>query len=147
MGSFEKFELDTFGMSDEDILCDAIENKRYAKAYSMLRKRKEPLEERHAANCLSAALDCTPKLFQEVLEHCAPGEYSGSVTISAFRTGYCYHVSGTLLVLAAAMDRIEHMRLLLEYGYDVNAASLASAQADLHNHTFFHRSGGVAGNR
>jgi len=147
MSVFERFDFENFGMSEEDLLYRAIEERKYAKAYSMLRKRKEPLDGEDAARCLTAALSCTPKLFGEVLNNCEPGEYNGSIEIKFSETGYRCDITGTILMLAAAMDQTEHIQMLLERGYDVNAASLDSAQAEIRNRTFFRRSGGVQNNR
>ena len=110
-------------------LLAALEDKNYPAAYSALRRLNEPLSGRMAGDCLCAALDCTLKLFYALLDHCAPGEYA-SETSWKLPTGEGFvKVKGSILTLAAAMDKTAHMNVLLERGWDVNASSPASVQA------------------
>ena len=110
-------------------LLAALEDKNYPAAYSALRRLNEPLSGRMAGDCLCAALECTLKLFCALLDHCAPGEYA-SITSWKLPTGEGFvEVKGSILTLAAAMDKTAHMNVLLERGWDVNASSLASVQA------------------
>ena len=93
------------------------------------------LEEEDAAELLLSALSRSADLFQKLLGHCPKGEYAGSAVLECWRKSwgkkarYEIQVEGTLLTLAAAMDLPEHIRLLLEAGYDPNSASLSSAAA------------------
>lgn len=109
-------------------LQEAIAERRYAAAYALLRRRTELLSGEEARECLNGALLCTPALFRRVLEQCAPGEYSGHAIVKQSKNRYAA-VRGTMLVLAAALDRPEHVRLLLEAGYDCNSAGASSAKA------------------
>ena len=63
-----------------------------------------------------------------MLEQCAPGEYCGDTIVELNKEKHAA-VHGTMLVLAAALDRPEHVRLLLEAGYDFNGAGASSAKA------------------
>ena len=113
---------------ETNALQEAIEQRRYATAYALLRRRTEPLSGAEAKACLNAALLCTPGLFRRVLEQCAPGEYCGDTIVELNKEKHAA-VHGTMLVLAAALDRPEHVRLLLEAGYDCNGAGASSAKA------------------
>ena len=113
---------------ETNALQEAIEQRRYATAYALLRRRTEPLSGAEAKACLNAALLCTPGLFRRVLEQCAPGEYCGDTVVELNKDRHAA-VYGTMLVLAAALDRPEHVRLLLEAGYDCNSAGASSAKA------------------
>ena len=94
-------------------LQEAIAERRYAAAYALLRRRTEPLSGAEARACLNAALLRTPGLFRRVLEQCAPGEYCGDTIVELNKEKHAA-VHGTMLVLAAALDRPEHVRPLLE---------------------------------
>lgn len=116
--------------SPAEKLCEAIKDKNYPAAYSALRRLEEPLSDRQAAECLFFALSCTPRLFGEVLEHCEPGEYVWTDKLPyPGQESLCINASGTILMLAAAMDRPRHMERLLERGWDVNSGAPASEQA------------------
>ncbi len=121
------------GFAEE--LNDAVENKKYPAAYAALRKLREPLSGRQAEACLTNALSCTPKLFREILEHCEPGEYANSMKLTrrSEREEQFFRVHGTILTLAAALDKPEHAAILLEKGWDANARAPASIQALLHD--------------
>lgn len=129
MYGFGDFEIPTIPDPTWELL-EAIREKNYPKAYTRLKKLKEPLQDQRAGECLSAALQCSPELFRAVLEHCAPGEYAAT---EQWKLNWIFdryvHVEGTILTLAAAMNKVKHMRILLDHGWDVNSASPASAQA------------------
>lgn len=112
-------------------LRDAVVMKNYSKAYAALRKLREPLSGKLAESCLTDALSCTPRLFREILEHCEPGEYANSMELTrrSERGEQFLRVYGTILTLAAALDKPEHAAILLEKGWDVNARAPASIQA------------------
>ena len=114
-------------------LLEAIREKSYQRAYALLKKLDEPLRDKpcaqRAGECLSAALHCSPELFRAVLEHCAPGEHGATEQWKLGRATRYVNVTGTILTLAAAMNKVEHMRILLRRGWDVNSDSPASAQA------------------
>lgn len=114
----------------EGELYEAVRSKNYPRAYGCLRRLKGTLSEGWAGQCLSAALYCTPSLFRAVLERCPPGECAATEQWKLEEIGTRYvNVKGTILTIAAAMDKAEHMAILLKHGYDPNAASPASAQA------------------
>lgn len=119
-----------FSNHDIEALHKALEERRHAKAYALLDGLKEKLSGEEAAVCLKAALSCSPGVFCRVLERCKPGEYAGWVRVELAR-GRAAYVRGTMLSLAAALNRPEHVRILLEAGHDCNSAGLASAQAFL----------------
>lgn len=113
----------------EERLLQAIEAKNYPGAYAALRALPAPLSGDAARECLTEALDCTPALFSAVLERCAPRELIGSASWRAEDGGPLYAARGSILLLAAAMNKPKHMRCLLERGWDANGASYAVAQA------------------
>lgn len=110
----------------------AISRGRYPSAYAMLRKRTELLIRSEAEPCLQAALYRSPLLFRSLLEKCVPGEHTGSVLVKLGEDTEA-QVDGTLLVLAAALDRPDLVRILLEAGYDCNSAGLATQEACLYD--------------
>lgn len=80
--------------------------------------------------CLCAALHGTVELFRRVLDRCAPGEHAGHMELPhPEEEDLKICVSGTILTLAAALDKPKHAALLLERGWDVNSGAPASAQA------------------
>jgi len=110
-------------------LVGLLESRQYAKAHAWLNRLcPAQLEGEDARLCLAAALRATPNLFRKVLRHCPPGEYSAQVRLE-IKAGVNAYVYGTLLTLAAAMNRPDHVRILLELGYDPNSAGPASATA------------------
>ena len=103
-----------------------------AQAEELLRDLGDPLREDDAACCLRQALECSPELFRRVLKNCLPGEYteeySFSLEMDDFDSPAFFIVGhGSLLMLAAMADRPEHVRILLEQGYDCNGAGLEMA--------------------
>lgn len=113
-----------------EALCAAVKEKNHPAAYAALRKLGVKLSGKRAGECLCAALDCTPKLFGEILERCEPGEYAASRELShPEQKDRSIRVNGTILTLAAALDRPRHAELLLKRGWDANSASPASVQA------------------
>lgn len=127
--SLDEFTIQTMRDPSAELL-EAIREKNYPKAYARLRKLDKALPTQRAGECLSAALHCSPELFRAVLEHCEPGEYAAAEQwrLDTMFDRYV-NVTGTILTLAAAMDKVKHMRVLLDHGWDVNSASPASAQA------------------
>ena len=122
----------TWNMEEAQTLERAISRGRYPRAYAMLRKRTELLTRSEAEPCLQAALYRSPLLFRSLLEKCMPGEHTGSVLVKLGEDTEA-QVDGTLLVLAAALDRPDLVRLLLEMGYDCNSAGLATQEAYLYD--------------
>lgn len=99
-----------------------------ARAVRLLQDLEQPLEGRDADCCLRKALECSPELFLRVLEHCEPGEHAERYILWADGKHRFYILGqGSLLLLAAMMDRPQHVRLLLERGYDCNGAGLEIA--------------------
>ena len=120
--------FDSLSTTPEEQLLEAIRDRRYPRAYALLRKLEAPLSGQLAASCLVETMKCSKKLFRAVLDACTGDILFGS--IRAESEGYFFQLSGTLLVLAAAVGMPEHVSLLLEWGYDVNAASAESACGD-----------------
>lgn len=135
MSFFDAMDLENF--NPEGALESAIEQKAYAKAYALLRRRKKPLEGSWAGRCLAAALQCTEKLFRAVLDNCEPGIYAGTLNWRNSYSKQTVQATGTILLLAAALDKPKHAEILLrEYGYDCNSASLEDSQV-LQEHSDF----------
>lgn len=118
-----------FPSEDNKELIELLETRQYARAHAWLnRVCLAQLDGESAGLCLTAALHATTNLFRKVLRRCPPGEYSGKVELSLKPGVRCY-VSGTLSVLAAALNKPEHLKILLAEGYDSNSAGVASAAA------------------
>lgn len=95
------------------------------------------LEREAAEECLCAALaNCSAELFGALLDHAPRGEYAGvwpaeaglALSIEELESG-AFRVNGTLPTIAAALGKAEHLRLLLDWGCDVNSASPDAATA------------------
>ena len=92
-----------------------------------------------AGECLCRAVEgAPPEVFEKLLDRLPRGEYAGSWDFPApwapngsARRRYRWEirVQGTLVLLAAAENRPEHLAALLARGYDVNSASPAAASA------------------
>lgn len=131
-----------FPSEDSRELLKLLENREYAKAHSWLNRLcLVQLKGEEAGECLTAALHGTPNLFRKILSRCAPEENSGRVNIQLTEKQRV-HVSGTLLTLAAALNKPEHVKTLLDAGYDPNSAGVASAAA--FERMTFYVSNGVA---
>ena len=63
----------------------------------------------------------SPELFRRLLAHVPRGEYANELPE--------YELIGTMPTLAAALGRSEHLRLLLDWGCDVNGGSLDAVSA------------------
>ena len=97
-----------------------------------------------AGECLSRAVHtASPGVFTALLDRLPCGEYAGNwicpaqwVPNGSTRRHYRWEVQvqGTLVMLAAAENRPEHLAALLERGHDVNSASPAAAGALLEAH-------------
>ena len=107
---------------EEEALLEALSRNDEMGAAEILKELRGPVSERGTPFCLRGGLNCTPELFRQVLEHCAPGEYSESYTIG-MGDGFVQG-RGSMLLLAAVKDRPRHARLLLEHGYDCNSAGV-----------------------
>ena len=107
---------------EEEALLEALSRNDEMGAAEILKELRGPVSERGTPFCLRGGLNCTPELFRQVLEHCAPGEYSESYTIG-MGDGFVQG-RGSMLLLAAVLDRPRHARLLLEHGYDCNSAGV-----------------------
>ena len=106
-----------------------LEERRYAKAHAWLnRVCLLQLDGETAGECLTQALHATPHLFRKVLSRCTPKEHSGQITFRLTDKKFV-SVRGTLLVLAAALNKPEHVKILLSHGYDPNSAGVESAAA------------------
>lgn len=86
---------------------------------------EEPIPMRDAGHCLRKALqDCSPEVFRGVLSHCAQGEAVDGFHMPFRQMGQGIQGCGSILLLAAMMDRPGQAAMLLEKGYDVNGAGL-----------------------
>ena len=110
-------------------LSDAIRERREEDVLTLLERLDTPLSDSPTAWCLKETLHCSPALFRRVLERCRPGEYAWRITCQDPVTEANISVNGTILTLAAALDLPEHVRILLDAGYDVNSAGLESGKA------------------
>lgn len=91
---------------------------------------QEPLSPQEGGRCLQKAMqDCSPELFRQVLAHCAPGEAVDQIHLPFRQRGWGLRGTGSMLLLAAMLDRPKQAAMLLEKGYDCNGAGLASADA------------------
>lgn len=99
------------------------------------------LDRETAGGLLDEALpNCPVELFGKLLKHVPRGEYASRQSNRELlnlnwpeRTSV--QVVGTLATVAAAMGGAEHLRLLLDWGCDVNGASLDAATALARYHT------------
>lgn len=123
------FAFGASGESDEIPLLNALREKNYPRAYQQLKWLEKPLEGEAAGRCLTEALSCTVNLFEAVLDACAPGEYVCQVQWRNENICAFVHLEGTILTLAAGMNRVEHMKRLLERGYSVNGDSIRAIEA------------------
>ena len=115
------------------LLLEALEEKNYREIYRQIRQLKEPLQDIWAGRCLVAALSCKGKAFRAVLDVCAPGEYVEEVQWREERLNGFVKITGTILAIAAGMNLVEPMKLLLERGYSVNGdAPEAAERAERH---------------
>lgn len=96
----------------DDRLLSALRRRQYPTIYALLRKRTEPLSPEAAAACCSAALGCTPRVLEALLDHCPP--------LSTFLRTPGAHA---LTAVAAARDRPQHLKVLLDRGASPNEQS------------------------
>lgn len=83
----------------------------------VLEKLEKKLSGQESACCLQLALqNYSVEVFQQVLDHSAPGEHAEWCDLT-WSCGY-----GSLLMLAAMLERPRHAQLLLERGYNCNGA-------------------------
>ena len=115
--------------SDEIPLLSSLREKNYPRAYQQLKWLEKPLEGSLAGQCLTEALSCTVNLFEAVLDACSPGEYACRVQWRNENICAFVNLEGTILTLAAGMNRVEHMKRLLERGYSVNGDSIRAIEA------------------
>jgi len=102
------------------VLCQSEEQ-----AVQVLESLKLPLSLRDGARCLQKALqDGSVELFRKILEHCEAGESTGQYLMPRETPGWGMQCHGSLVTLAAMMDRPRQTVLLLERGYDVNGSGL-----------------------
>lgn len=97
-----------------------------------------------AGECLSRAVHTAPpEVFTALLDRLPCGEYGGKWACPApwvpndSARRHCrweVQIQGTLVMLAAAANKPEHLAALLERGHDVNSASPAAAGALLEAH-------------
>lgn len=114
--------FDTLCPSDEKAaLLHYLQKGDEERALSFL-NRVGMLNRNESRNGLFAALRTgSPELFRRLLDHVPRGEYADELSE--------YELTGTMPTLAAALGKAEHLRLLLDWGCDVNGASLEAATA------------------
>lgn len=85
----------------------------------------ERLMDRDAAElCLKYALKSAPvAVFDRLLDLLPKGDYVGSAIVKNVFRGHHVKAEGTLVLLAAAQGKTEHLQCLLAHGWDVNSAS------------------------
>lgn len=108
-------------------LAHAVREKRYSRAYALLHKIKREnlvLAEEEKAGVLVDGLRCSLRLFQMLYEQLVgdggepePGRWGGYPARHNMRFG---EADGSLLLLAAAFDRPEHIRYLIEKGAEAD---------------------------
>lgn len=103
--------LGVFEDLQEQELILAIYQKNYPRAYSLLRKLKEPLSPTDAAAACLCALAGTPRLMNTLLNHCPP--------IPAFQF-LGVGLTASLLNVAARHDKNKMLDILLSRGADPN---------------------------
>lgn len=113
----------SIGLNDTPLL-EALREKNYPRAYQILKwMDNRPMEGETASRCLAEALSCTANLFAAVLDACAPDEYVAQTQWKLNNVSAFANLQGTILTLAAGMNLVEHMKLLLERGYSSGGAS------------------------
>lgn len=107
-------------------LIDAIQRNSYNRAYALLRRIKREhiaLREEDAKEALIYALCSTLRLFRAVHETLFPNGTDATMSFCTdveFHLSKEAHIEGSLLLLAAAFDKPEHARYLIDMGYDAN---------------------------
>jgi len=122
------FSEGTFGNYRELPLYQALYQSE-ERAFEELEKLQEPLSLQDSARCLLKAMrDCSVELFRQILEHSGPGECTEQHHLFQPKNlGWGIHGHGSMVTMAAMMDRPRQAALLLEHGYDVNGGGLAVA--------------------
>lgn len=129
MGSFDPENA----VDKKKALCSYLWGGNETRATSLL-NRMGMFDRSTARDCLNAALaTCSVELFGKLLDHTPRGEYAGwwakPWTPPELPEQNACQVAGVLTTLAAAMGKAEHLRLLLDWGCDVNGASPDAASA------------------
>ena len=109
---------------EEETLLSALEQKDEAEAGRLLDAFAEPISDPCAHIALRMALDCPAELFRRVLDQCSPGEYSELYAWRGEGHETTIRARGSFLLLAAAKNGPQHVRVLLERGYDCNGAGI-----------------------
>lgn len=121
------FDDSVFGVFRELPLYQALYQSE-ERAFQELDKLQEPLSHQDSVRCLhKAMLDCSFELFRKILEHSAEGEYTDQYYFPRHALGWGIRGHGSLVTVAAMMERPRHAQLLLEHGYDANGSGLAIA--------------------
>lgn len=99
-------------------------------ALKTLRELENPIPVRDAGRCLNKAMrDCSAELFRQVLEHSPQGEAADHFHMQFQPCQQGVRGCGSMLLLAAVLDRPQQAAMLLEKGYDCNGAGLNVANA------------------
>lgn len=138
-------------MRKKEALLQSLKDGDEARA-ARLMSRVGILDRDIAAKCLTAALtNCSAELLAALLGHVPRGEYADTWSTekpppppAAWWHKDSAEITGTLPTLAAAMGKPEHLRLLLDWGCDVNSASLDASTALVnHGHVRRQDRGGI----
>lgn len=125
-------ELQINRLMGRDDLFETALNRGEEQAMQYLQDLESPLRDREAGACLLRALqDGSAELFGTLLDHCAVEEYVNFWQLYTEKDSLHNGINGygTLLMLAAMMDRPRHAAILLQAGFDCNGAGLAVAAA------------------
>ena len=84
-----------------------------------------PMDEGAAELCLEYGLkNASSQVFDRLLDKLPQRETTGQAVVKVCGTDTYVEVEGTLVTIAAAQGRTDHLQSLLSHGWDVNSASL-----------------------
>jgi len=111
----------------EQQMMHAAENGRWEDMLEAAERLGPKAAEDALGRCLERALLASPEVFDRLLELLPGREYVAKTLVAGAVKGYVAQVHGTLVTLAAARGKEEHLQCLLRRGWDVNSASLDAA--------------------
>ena len=103
----DMYKADRTGEGEKALLT-ALSLEDETPARKVLGDLREPLPGRGVALCLHRALERSPELFRQILEHCAPVEYADPFYWREDSAQCEAWGRGSILLIAAAMDRPLH---------------------------------------